>query len=79
MIAIDVRPAHQRLRTGHLSAEDRELLRLLADGRRYEEAAVEFGISKKAIFTRVQRLKDKMGTNTTAGAVAAALREGAID
>lgn len=61
-----------------LSASDKKLLSLLADGALYKQIENELGISTDTINRRVKRLKEKLGANTPAHMVAMSLRGGII-
>ncbi|MGZ4371528.1 MAG: response regulator [Gaiellaceae bacterium] len=61
-----------------LSPREREILRLLADGRATETIAGELGISTETVRTYVQRAMRKLDADTRTQAVANALRRSLI-
>lgn len=61
-----------------LSARERQIVRLFADGRTYGEAAAALGISIDTVREHVRRLYDKLRVRTRSEAVVAALRRGLI-
>lgn len=62
-----------------LSPREREILRLLAEGRTQAEIASALVISPKTVATHIQRLLSKLGVHSRAQAVAAAYRLGLVD
>lgn len=61
--------------TSLLTSREREVLILLARGRRQEEIAVELVISSKTVATHIQRVLAKLGVHSRAQAVVIAHRE----
>jgi DNA-binding NarL/FixJ family response regulator len=59
-----------------LSEKDKQLLRLICEGRRSKEIAVEMGLSPNSIETYRGRLMKKLGCFSTAELVRFAIREG---
>jgi DNA-binding NarL/FixJ family response regulator len=59
-----------------LSERERQLLRLIAEGRRNKEIAAELGLSPNSIETYRARLMKKVGYRNTAQLVRYAIREG---
>lgn len=59
-----------------LSRRERDVLRLLAEGRRAKEIAEELGLSAKTVETYRGRIGHKLGIETLAGLVKYALRSG---
>jgi two-component system, NarL family, nitrate/nitrite response regulator NarL len=59
-----------------LTGRERDILMLLADGRRQEAIATELVISPKTVATHIQRILAKLGVHSRAEAVAVAHREG---
>jgi DNA-binding NarL/FixJ family response regulator len=57
-----------------LTKREREILRLLADGMRNEQVAVELSISPLTVRTHVKKAMDKLEADTRTQAVASALR-----
>lgn len=62
-----------------LTKREREVLRLLADGMRNEDAARELSISPLTIRTHVEKAMSKLEADTRTQAVATALRMSLID
>ena len=62
-----------------LSPREREILRLLADGRTQGQIATELVISPKTVATHIQHILSKLGVNTRAQAVAFAFRRGLVE
>jgi DNA-binding NarL/FixJ family response regulator len=62
-----------------LSPREREILRLLADGRTQAQIATELVISPKTVATHIQHILSKLGVNTRAQAVAFAFRRGLVE
>jgi DNA-binding response OmpR family regulator len=67
-------PSHTRL-----TPREREVLGLLADGKRGPDIAAELVISPKTVSTHVDRILAKLGVNSRAQAVALAYRERLLD
>jgi DNA-binding NarL/FixJ family response regulator len=64
-------------RTGFgLTARERDILTLLADGRRQDAIAAELVISPKTVATHIQRILTKLDVHSRAEAVAVAHRQG---
>lgn len=61
-----------------LTAREREILKLLAQGLLKKEIADALSISVNTVSTHLRRVYDKLHVNTNTGAVAKALREGII-
>ena len=61
-----------------LSAREREVLRLLAEGRRTQEIADLLGLGVKSVETYRSRLMEKLGIDNVAGLVRFAIRAGII-
>jgi DNA-binding NarL/FixJ family response regulator len=61
-----------------LSAREREVLRLLADGMRNEQAGKVLSISPLTVRTHVKHAMEKLEADTRTQAVARALRESLI-
>jgi DNA-binding NarL/FixJ family response regulator len=59
-----------------LTGRERDILMLLAEGRRQEAIAAELVISPKTVATHIQRILAKLGVHSRAEAVAFAHREG---
>ena len=59
-----------------LSERERQLLTLIADGKRNKEIAAEFGVSIKSVEAQRSRLMKKLGFTSSAGMVRYAVREG---
>jgi len=59
-----------------LSERERQLLRLVAEGRRNKEIAAQLTISPKSVETNRSRLMKKLGCNSSAELVRYAVREG---
>jgi DNA-binding NarL/FixJ family response regulator len=68
--------ATQRLAS--LTKREREILRLLADGMRNEQVALELSISPLTVRTHVKKAMEKLEADTRTQAVARALRESLI-
>lgn len=62
-----------------LTTREREVLRLLADGMRNEQAAKELSISPLTVRTHVEKAMEKLEADTRTEAVATALRMSLID
>jgi DNA-binding NarL/FixJ family response regulator len=69
--------ATDRLRA--LTKREREILRLLADGMRNEQVAVQLLISPLTVRTHVKHAMEKLEADTRTQAVARALRESLIN
>lgn len=61
-----------------LSAREREVLRMLAEGRRTQEIAELLGLGVKSVETYRRRLMEKLGIDSVAGLVRFAIRAGVI-
>jgi DNA-binding CsgD family transcriptional regulator len=61
-----------------LTLREREVLELLASGRRYKEAAHELGISKRTVEEHLQRAQRKLGAETLTQAIATYARREAL-
>ncbi|HEY7036670.1 MAG TPA: LuxR C-terminal-related transcriptional regulator, partial [Thermomicrobiales bacterium] len=61
---------------GPLSARERQVMRLLIEGRSAQEIASELFISPRTVTTHVSNILEKLGVDTRAAAVAVALRNG---
>jgi DNA-binding NarL/FixJ family response regulator len=61
-----------------LSDRERDVLRLLAQGRRTKEIAAELGLSPKTVETYRARLMDKLGIDNLSGLVRFAIRAGLV-
>ncbi len=59
-----------------LSPRERDVLRLLADGKRSIEIADELGISSATVDVHRRNIREKLGLNTTADLTRYAIREG---
>ena len=62
-----------------LTKREREVLRLLADGMRNEQVALQLAISPLTVRTHVTKAMEKLEADTRTQAVARALRESLID
>ena len=62
-----------------LSISEMDVLKWLADGKRYDEIAEITGLSLVAVQQKSYRIKNKIGAYTSAGVVAMAIRMGIID
>jgi DNA-binding NarL/FixJ family response regulator len=69
-------PATVQVRT--LTQRERDVLRLLADGRANEGIASELGISAETVRTHIRKAMDKLDADTRTHAVAMALRQSLI-
>lgn len=67
-----------KLDLDELSPREREVLRLLAEGRRTTEVAALLGVSVKSVETYRSRLMDKLGIDSIAALVRFAIRTGVI-
>lgn len=61
-----------------LSAFDISVLQWLSFGKRIDEVAQILGATENAMKQRIFRIKNKLGANTSAGAVGIAFRTGLI-
>jgi len=64
---------------GHLSARERDVLTLLGEGLRYDAIAARLGVTAETARTYLRRAMEKLGADTTAQAVAVAIRRGLLD
>ena len=64
--------------TETLTAREREVLGLLADGLAHEEIAQRLGIGSETVRTHVRKASSRLGASTRTQAVATALRLGLI-
>ncbi len=72
-------PSHARKSTPReLTLREREVLQLIAEGRRTSEVAEQLHISVKTVETHRKRIMDKLQLDNVAGLVKYALREGII-
>lgn len=62
-----------------LSAREREVLKLIAQGRSVPSIAEELFLAPSTVKTHVQRLYEKLGVGDRAAAVAEAMRRGLLD
>jgi DNA-binding NarL/FixJ family response regulator len=62
-----------------LSPREREILRLLAEGRSQKQIAAALVISPKTVATHIQHLLSKLGVHSRAQAVSAAYRSGLVE
>lgn len=69
----------QKKKPTQLTEIEREVLKWLSLGKRFDDIAVLMSISVNAAHQNVHRIKDKLGANTSAGAVAIALRRRLIE
>lgn len=60
----------------HLTEREREVLRLIAEGRRTREIASVLGVSSKTIESHRRQIMEKLGLSTIAALVKYAIREG---
>jgi two-component system NarL family response regulator len=68
----------QKSRNRELTPRERDVLRLLADGKTNEEIGAALTISPQTVRTHVQKAMEKLGATTRVQAVATALRESLI-
>ncbi len=61
-----------------LSKREIDVLTWLAAGKRYEQIGELINCKPNAVHQRMKRIMDKLGTNTSAGTVAVAIRNGII-
>jgi DNA-binding NarL/FixJ family response regulator len=64
--------------TETLTARERQVLGLLADGLAHEEIAHRLGIGSETVRTHVRKASSRLGASTRTQAVATALRLGLI-
>ncbi|HEX9891314.1 MAG TPA: LuxR C-terminal-related transcriptional regulator [Actinomycetota bacterium] len=62
-----------------LSPRQRQLVALMAEGLRYAEIAERLGLSPFTVRNYVERIFDRLGVYSRAGAVGVALRAGLLD
>lgn len=62
-----------------VTPRQREILRLIAEGRTSAEIAEELGLSVSTVKNYVERTFSRLGVYSRAGAVGLALREGLLD
>jgi DNA-binding CsgD family transcriptional regulator len=63
---------------GDLTAREREVLALLAEGGSNREIAVDLGLSPKTVNRHVENIFNKLGVSSRAAAVAKGLKSGTI-
>jgi len=68
----------QRHRNRELTGRERDVLRLLADGKTNEQIGADLSISPQTVRTHVQKAMEKLAATTRVQAVAIALRESLI-
>ena len=68
----------RRNRNRELTQRERDVLRLLSDGKTNEQIGAELTISPQTVRTHVQKAMEKLGATTRVQAVATALRESLI-
>ncbi|HVM11364.1 MAG TPA: LuxR C-terminal-related transcriptional regulator [Actinomycetota bacterium] len=56
-----------------------QIVRLMADGLRYAEIADELGLSAFTVRNYVERIFERLGVYSRAGAVGRSLRDGLLD
>ena len=61
-----------------LTARERDVLRLIAQGQTTASVAAHFGLSRSTVSTHIEHMFAKLGTRTRAGLVARALRLGLL-
>lgn len=61
-----------------LSKREREVLQWVASGHRQNDIALTLGLSERTIENHLRRIRHRLGTHTTAGAVKTALNAGEI-
>jgi len=71
-------PRDARAFVDHLSDIELELLQGLAEGKSYPEIAMKRGVSLETIKGQMKQMREKLGANTAARAVALAYRNGAL-
>ncbi|MGA5199733.1 response regulator transcription factor, partial [Streptomyces exfoliatus] len=62
-----------------LSAREREVLGLIAQGASIPAIAAQLFLAPSTVKTHVQRLYEKLGVNDRGAAVAAAMRQGLLE
>ena len=70
--------AEQALGSGGLTAREREVLPLMAEGGSNRQIAGDLGLSPKTVNRHVENIFDKLGVCSRAAAVAKAIKRGAI-
>jgi DNA-binding NarL/FixJ family response regulator len=76
VVADDVDGGRAASACGKLSPRQREVLRLLAEGKAMKQAATHLRVSVKTIETHRRKLMDKLGLHTVAELTKYAIREG---
>jgi DNA-binding NarL/FixJ family response regulator len=71
-------PAEGEIAVPDLTKREREVLRLLAEGRNQGEIAQALVISEKTVATHIQHVLEKLGVHSRAQAVALAHRSGLV-
>src|SRR5205814_5427055 len=71
-------PEEPRRSASTLTARERDVLRLLADGLDQRRIATELFLSPKTVATHIQHILGKLGVHSRAQAVALAHREGLV-
>jgi len=59
----------------HLTAREREVLTLLAQGRQLDEIARQLGIGSETVRTHVRKATERLGASNRTHAVAIAIRK----
>jgi len=62
-----------------LSARERQILQLVANGDNTSSVATRLGISESTVRTHVEKMRSKLGVNTRAAVVAEGFRLGYLD
>lgn len=62
-----------------LTPRQREVVRLIAEGKARSDIAAELGLSEFTVKNHVERIFGRLGVYSRAGAVGAALRSGLLD
>ena len=62
-----------------LSDREREILRMIADGKSVPDIAQDLYIAQTTVKTHIRRLYDKLGVSDRGAAVAAAMRSGLLE
>jgi len=62
-----------------LTAREREVLQILAEGETTSGAAARLGLSQSTVRTHAERMREKLGVSTRAGLVAEGFRLGFLD
>jgi DNA-binding NarL/FixJ family response regulator len=62
----------------HLTTQETQILKLLADGHHYKTAAIELGISTNTVSFHLKNIYEKLQVHSKTEAVAKALREGLV-